>query len=54
MRTLAVVTNLPTPYRIPLFRHLAAELRGAGWDFEVVFGSRTNARRRWEIDGVYD
>lgn len=50
MRTLAVVTNLPTPYRIPLFRHLAGELRGAGWELEVVFGSRTNARRRWEVD----
>ena len=31
MRRLLVVTNIPTPYRVPLFNVLDAALRGAGW-----------------------
>jgi glycosyltransferase involved in cell wall biosynthesis len=49
MRKLAVVTNIPTPYRVPLFRRLADTLPDAGWEVEVLFGSRGNARRRWVI-----
>ena len=50
MRRLLVVTNIPTPYRVPLFNVLDAALRGAGWAMEVVFGSRGNTRRKWRID----
>jgi len=49
MRRLVVVTNIPTPYRVPLFNTLAPALAGAGWELEVVFGSAGNARRRWRI-----
>lgn len=49
LRPLVVVTNLPTPYRVPLFNTLDRQLRAAGWELEVVFGSRFNQRRRWRI-----
>jgi glycosyltransferase involved in cell wall biosynthesis len=49
MRTLAVVTNIPTPYRVPLFDTLAEELPEQGWKLHVLFGSRGNARRKWEV-----
>ncbi|MFI5401825.1 MAG: glycosyltransferase family 4 protein, partial [Planctomycetota bacterium] len=49
MRTLAVVTNIPTPYRVPLFDTLAEELPELGWKLHVLFGSRGNARRRWKV-----
>jgi glycosyltransferase involved in cell wall biosynthesis len=49
LRPLVVVTNIPTPYRVPLFNLLDRKLRAAGWELEVVFGSRGNRRRRWRI-----
>jgi len=49
MRTLAVVTNIPTPYRVPLFNTLAEALPEAGWRLHVLFGSRGNPRRRWSL-----
>jgi len=49
MSRLIVVTNIPTPYRVPLFNTLARRLQMAGWELEVVFGSAGNSRRRWQI-----
>jgi glycosyltransferase involved in cell wall biosynthesis len=49
MRRLLVVTNIPTPYRVPLFNTLVGVLSRAGWTLEVVFGSMGNERRLWEI-----
>ncbi|MCK6461350.1 MAG: glycosyltransferase family 4 protein [Planctomycetes bacterium] len=49
MRTLAVVTNIPTPYRVPLFNTLAEALPEVGWRLHVLFGSQGNARRRWDV-----
>lgn len=50
MRTLAVVTNIPTPYRVPLFNALGEALPEAGWRLHVLFGSRGNDRRRWSLE----
>ncbi len=49
MRTLAVVTNIPTPYRVPLFNALAEALPEQGWKLHVLFGSAGNDRRRWSV-----
>jgi glycosyltransferase involved in cell wall biosynthesis len=45
-----VISNIPTPYRIPLFNELNAQLGRLGIGFKVVFGALGYARRRWEID----
>lgn len=50
MRTILVVTNIPTPYRIPLFNEIARQFRAEGNRLFVVFGAWGYRRRRWEID----
>jgi glycosyltransferase involved in cell wall biosynthesis len=45
-----LITNIPTPYRIPLFNVLHEELTQRGIDFSVAFGALGYARRRWEIN----
>ena len=45
-----IVTNIPTPYRIPLFNEVARQLRTEGFRLCVVFGAWGYERRRWEID----
>jgi glycosyltransferase involved in cell wall biosynthesis len=49
MRRLLVVTNIPTPYRVPLFNRLVHALAPTGWTLEVAFGSMGNERRKWRI-----
>lgn len=49
-RRVLLVTNIPTPYRIPLFNELNAQLAGLGISFKVVFAALGYPRRKWEID----
>lgn len=42
----AVLSELPTPYRWPLFQRVAAE---PGLDVSVLFYSRTEADRDWDV-----
>lgn len=48
--TVLVVTNIPTPYRLPLFEELARQLNGKGYRLKVVFGALGYTRRKWKID----
>jgi glycosyltransferase involved in cell wall biosynthesis len=48
--TIALVTNIPTPYRVPLFRELDAMLRNRGYRLVVVFGGRGYDRRLFKMD----
>lgn len=45
-----LVTNIPTPYRIPLFNELHRQFAACGIDFIVVFAALGYARRKWEIN----
>jgi glycosyltransferase involved in cell wall biosynthesis len=45
-----LVTNIPTPYRIPLFDEIADALREGGSSLKVVFGAQGYRRRRWVVD----
>ena len=45
-----IITNIPTPYRIPLFNELNAQLAREGIGFKVVFAALGYPRRKWEID----
>lgn len=45
-----VVTNIPTPYRIPLFNQLNEELEKRGIKLKVAFGALGYARRKWAVD----
>jgi glycosyltransferase involved in cell wall biosynthesis len=45
-----LVTNIPTPYRIPLFNVLHDKLLTRGIGFKVLFGALGYGRRQWRID----
>ena len=50
MKKIILVTNIPTPYRIPLFNEIDRQLKGRNIDFKVLFASRGYSRRKWRID----
>lgn len=50
MMKVMLITNIPTPYRIPLFNELHKQLREAGLTFKVVFAAMGYDRRRWKVD----
>ncbi|NUM78822.1 hypothetical protein HUU40_31075 [candidate division KSB1 bacterium] len=43
-----ILTNIPTPYRIPLFNRVAAELAAQQQRLHVLFAMPTYHRRQWE------
>lgn len=45
-----LITNIPTPYRIPLFNELKEQLERKGLGLKVVFGALGYARRKWAVD----
>lgn len=45
-----LITNIPTPYRIPLFNELNVQLESRGYEFKVIFGALGYARRKWDVD----
>lgn len=49
-RRALVVTNIPTPYRLPLFNELRHQLDARDIALKVVFAATGYAKRRWEID----
>jgi len=49
-RRVLLVTNIPTPYRMPLFNELADQLAAQGFGFKVVFAALGYQRRKWQID----
>jgi glycosyltransferase involved in cell wall biosynthesis len=48
MRTVLLVTNIPSPYRIPLFNEINRQLIERGMELYVVFGNRTYSRRKFD------
>jgi len=45
-----LITNIPNPYRIPLFNELNKQLLKRGIDFKVIFGAKGYPWRKWNID----
>jgi glycosyltransferase involved in cell wall biosynthesis len=50
MRKVLIVTNIPTPYRVPLFNELAVQLGAAGYALRVAFAAAGYQRRQWRVD----
>lgn len=44
---IAIVTNIPTHYRVPLFGEVARRVEAAGGRLQVLFLARTYRRRAW-------
>ena len=49
-RKVLLVTNIPTPYRVPLFNEINRQLNDCGIRFKVVFGALGYPRRHWNIN----
>ncbi len=45
-----VITNIPTPYRIPLFNELNRQLLAQGYGLKIIFGALGYSGRSWEIN----
>lgn len=45
-----LITNIPTPYRIPLFNELKEQLEREGLGLKVIFGALGYPRRKWAVD----
>jgi glycosyltransferase involved in cell wall biosynthesis len=45
-----LITNIPTPYRIPLFNELAKQFQNQQTSFKVIFNAKSYQRRKWQVD----
>ena len=50
MKSVLLITNIPNPYRVPLFNKLNESLRQQGRHFKVLFAANGYARRKFELD----
>lgn len=50
MKRVLLVTNIPNPYRIPLFNELNRQLERQGIHLKVLFGALGYRRRKWKLD----
>ncbi|HEX5003121.1 MAG TPA: glycosyltransferase family 4 protein [Bacteroidia bacterium] len=50
MKNVVLISNIPNPYRIPLFNELSAQLSESGWDLTVIFGGKGYDRRKFILD----
>jgi glycosyltransferase involved in cell wall biosynthesis len=50
MKTVMLITNIPTPYRIPLFNEISNLFGKNNLKFKVIFCSETYKRRKWKLD----
>jgi glycosyltransferase involved in cell wall biosynthesis len=49
-KRILLITNIPTPYRIPLFNKLNEELQKNYYKLLVTFGAETYSRRKWKLN----
>ncbi len=49
MKKVVLITNIPTPYRVPLFNELSEALKVRGVQLHVIFGAATYARRKFVV-----
>ncbi|HNP48119.1 MAG TPA: glycosyltransferase family 4 protein, partial [Bacteroidia bacterium] len=50
MKKVIVVTNIPNPYRVPLFNELWRLCNDQHIEFKVIFGAQNYARRKFVLD----
>jgi glycosyltransferase involved in cell wall biosynthesis len=50
VKKVVIVTNIPNPYRIPLFNEVNTQLIEKGIQLKVLFGSEGYARRKFNLD----
>ena len=49
MKRVAIITNIPAPYRVAFFDYLQKEYKE--YEFIVVYSSKNEDNRSWQIEG---
>ncbi len=52
-RVVCLITNIPAPYRIPVFDRLYSKLREQNIDLIVLYLSRTEPNRLWKLPDIW-
>ncbi|MBL7960942.1 glycosyltransferase family 4 protein [bacterium] len=47
---IVIVTNIPSPYRIPLFNQIHENFKSRNWKLHVIFLTKSYKRRKWKVD----
>lgn len=50
MKKVVIVTNIPNPYRVPLFNELNRQMTAEGYSMTVIFAAESYARRKFILD----
>ncbi|CAN5570784.1 hypothetical protein BH11BAC2_BH11BAC2_07300 [soil metagenome] len=50
MKKVILITNIPNPYRVPLFNELSSQLQEKGMTLKVIFASSGYERRYFKLD----
>lgn len=50
IKKVIIVTNVPNPYRIPLFNEIHSQLLQEGIELKVFFGSENYSRRKSRLN----
>lgn len=45
-----LITNIPTPYRVPLFNELNRQMASSGYRLKIIFCAMGYPRRQWNIN----
>ncbi|MBL7996234.1 glycosyltransferase family 4 protein [bacterium] len=47
---IVIITNIPSPYRIPLFNQMHERFKSSNWKLHIIFLTKSYRRRKWQID----
>lgn len=50
MKRIAIITNMPAPYRVALYSLLQNDERYKDYEFHVIFSARSESQRDWSVD----
>ncbi len=50
MKKVVLITNIPNPYRVPLFNELSKQLISESIHLKIIFANRTYKRRRFQLN----
>ena len=50
MKKVVLITNIPNPYRVPLFNELSKQLKNDNLHLKIIFASKTYKRRLFQLN----
>ena len=50
MKKSVLITNIPNPYRVPLFNELSKQLKNDNIHLKIIFANKTYKRRLFQLN----